>query len=104
MITEEQAEQAHENIRLMAERYGELVGLCKYLDHKRRTIRSQAFLNASGSSVAEREAKAETDAEYLAVIEEIKDAETEKATIATKIKGWELCVDIWRSENAQRRL
>jgi len=103
LIPDTDIERALDYIRDSAERYGELVGQCKYLEHKRKVVRSQAFLDATGSSVAQREALAETTPAYREVVKQIQSAETEKATIATLIKGAELKIEVWRSQNAQRR-
>jgi hypothetical protein len=100
MINFDRAEKAAEFIRDNAERYGQLIGLCKSLEHTRKIVFGKAFLNAVGNNVAEREAKAHASPEFKAVVEDIQNAWAEKETIATKIKAAELTIELYRSGNA----
>lgn len=98
-INEGRAEKAVEFIRDHAERLGELIGACKALEHKRKVVQGQAFLEADGT-VAERDAKAHTSTKYREVVEEIGNAWAEKETLATRLKAAELTIDVWRSQNS----
>lgn len=98
MISEERAERAVEFIRDNAKKYGDLVGLCKFLDHKRRVVRGEAFVNAEGT-VAEREAISESSDEYREVVNDLRNAWADRTTLETQLKGAELTIEVWRSEN-----
>ncbi len=100
MILFERAEKAAEFIRDHAEQYGHLIGLCKSLEHQRKVVFGQAFLEAVGKNVAEREAKAHISSEFKHIVEDIENAWAEKETIATQIKAAELTIELYRSGNA----
>ena len=53
MITFDRAEKAAEFIRDHAEEYGHHIGLCKSLEHQRKVVFGQAFLEAQGKNIAE---------------------------------------------------
>jgi hypothetical protein len=99
MISESRAEKAVEFIRDHAEQIGQLLGQCKALDHKRKIVRGQAFLEVETGSVAEREAKAETSEEYSAVVQEIQNTWAEWKTLETRLRAAELTYEAWRSQN-----
>ena len=100
MINFDRAEKAAEFIRDNAERYGQLIGLCKSLEHQRKIIFGRSFLERDGKNVAEREAKAYASVEFTCVVNDIQNAWAEKETIATKIKAAELTIELYRSGNA----
>ena len=99
MISEDRAERAVEFIRDNAEAVGNLFGKCKALDHKRKVIRGQAFLETETGSVAEREARAETSEEYRAIVIEIQNTWAEWKTLETRLRAAELTYEAWRSQN-----
>ena len=101
MIDEKRVEAAIAYYRDNADRYGQLVGLCKALEQKRKVVHGQAFLYAQGT-VAEREAKAHSSDAFKAVVEEIENAWAEKATIEINLKKSETTVDVWRSQNSSK--
>jgi len=100
MIDFERAEKAAEFIRDHAEDYGHHIGLCKSLEHQRKVVFGQAFLEAEGKNVAEREAKAHISAEFKHIVEDIENAWAAKETLATQIKAAELTIELYRSGNA----
>lgn len=102
-ITDAQVERAIEYLREHADEYAVAVGLCKFFDHKRKIIRSQAFLNSDLKTIAERQAEAEATPEYRKCIVDIRDAETNKALIATNFKRAELTIDVYRTQAATAR-
>ena len=101
VISEDRVENAVEYIRDHGEHLGLLVGQCKALEQKRKTVHGENFLYAQGT-VAEREAKAYSSEAYKAVTEEIENAWAEKTTLETRLKAAELLIDIWRSQNSSR--
>ncbi len=102
MISEERVEKAVEYIRDAAKPYAEALAAEKYLDHKRKVIRATQFAEADGT-MAERESFAERSQDYRDCINEYRDAVFKRAEIATLIKAAELTIEVWRSQNAQRR-
>jgi len=102
MLSDERAERAVEYLRDKADEYGAACGLAKFLDHKRRVVRGQIFLTSEGT-VAQREAIAESSAEYLEVITQLQNAETDKQILATKFKAAELTIEVWRTQAANVR-
>ena len=101
MISEKRVEMAVEFYRDNADRYGQLVGLCKALEQKRKVVHGQNFLYAQGT-VAEREAKAYASDGYKEIVEEIQNAWAEKTTLETQLKAAESQIDVWRSQNSSR--
>lgn len=99
-ISDKMVEKALDFLRDNAEDYGRLCGLTKFLDHKRKVVRGQQFLKVSGT-VAEREARAESSPEYQEVLNQYRDAETERVTLFTQIRAAELKIEVWRSLNAR---
>jgi hypothetical protein len=97
MISEERVEKAVEFIRDHADQLGNLVGVCKGLEQRRKVVHGQNFLEASGT-VAEREAKAYSSDGFMEITEEIENAWAEKTTVETKIRAAELTIDVWRSQ------
>lgn len=75
----------------------------KFLDHKRKVVRSQCFLEVEGKTVPEREARAETHEDYRLLLDEYEEAVYAEALLASKRKSAELAIEIWRSEGANRR-
>ena len=97
MISEERVEKAVEFIRDHADNLGELVGICKALEQKRKIVHGHEFLNAEGT-VAEREARAYTSDSLRELVGQIQNAWADKATLETQIRAAELTIDVWRSQ------
>jgi len=102
MITDESMEMALDYIRDQAAEYGRYVGLCKYLDHKRKVVRAQLMLDSDLKTVADRESEAMVSVDYNKILDEIKAAETEKATIHTMLNAAYYKIDCWRSVNSSK--
>ena len=101
MISESRVEKAVEFYRDHAERYGQLVGLCKALEQKRKVVHGQAFLGAQGT-VAEREARAYSSVEYRSIVEDIENSWADKTELESKLKAAEMTIDVWRSQNSSK--
>lgn len=74
----------------------------KYYDHHRKTVRALEYLNAKGDQKV-REASAMTSQAYTYALNNYKHAVQEYETINNKRKSAELTIEIWRSQNANRR-
>lgn len=77
-------------------------GLLAGLDRQEKTIKSVAFLDAVGK-VAEREASAYISQAFCEHITKIENATVDYETMRNKRMTAELIVEVWRSENANRR-
>ena len=102
MITDEAAEKALRYLASTDEKLGELVGHVKGLEHRMKTEKAMAFMQHSGT-VAEREAASQTGPQYLSMITEHEAAVTETEIIKAKRKTRELVIEVWRSQNSNRR-
>ena len=100
-VTDDQVEKALNFIRDAAPEYGRLRGLAKGLDHERKIIRGQAFLESDQKTAAAKEADAESSQAYQNIVKEIIIVETDLAILTTQIKAAELKIETWRSLNAR---
>ena len=108
-VSFKRADAAVQFVRDNAEKYGTLVGACKGLEHQRKVVHGQAFIdahspmstmsNSKPRPVAEREAIAYSSPEYKAVVEDIENTWAEKTTLETLIKSAEMTFDLYRSSN-----
>ena len=85
------------------EQLGQLKGTAKYLaEFKVKKIKGEQFLRNTGTK-DERESKAFNSPEYEAVMNEKKGVDIELETIVAKRKTCELTIEVWRSQNANKR-
>ena len=102
MIDEERVEKALEYLRDSSTEYGKQAGAIKAAEHMIKQHRALAFIDASGT-VAEREAKAQSDANVFRYQEELEDAEVAFRTIMARRKAAELLIEVWRTQSASNR-
>ena len=102
MITEEQVENALFYIRDHAEEAGRLAGSVKEAEMRRKTHMAMAYLDADGT-VAERDAIARTSRPAMEAYADYCECVAEYETIKLKIKASETCIEVWRTENSNRR-
>jgi hypothetical protein len=102
MISDEQIEKALDYLRDNAKLVGQLRGQKVQLEHMIKVIKAQKFLACDGT-VAERQAIADASPEVVAQIEDLKDCVTELETVLTLMKGAELKIEVWRTQNANLR-
>lgn len=84
------------------EDFGRLRGTCAAMEYQIKTAEALGYLDASGT-VGEKQATARTSDMYRDKIREYKDAKIEMETIAAKRKTCELTIEVWRSQNANKR-
>ena len=101
-ITDEEVEDALKYLASSAAEFGKLRGNIKFLDLKRKVVRGQAFLESGRKTAAAKTADAESCASYVAILEEIKDAEADYATAQAYITAATMRIDVWRSLNSRR--
>lgn len=102
MISNEQVEKALDYLRDTAEDLAQWRSRRVWLEEKKKTIRSHAFLGAEGT-VAEREAKARTDEEYLKALDDEREAVHEETLIRARRDAAEAKIEAWRSMEASKR-
>ena len=102
MITPEQVESALFFIRDHAKQAGKLAGAIKEAEARRKASMAIAFLQAQGT-VAEREARSRTDPSVISAYSEYCDSVAEYETLKLQIKASEMLIEVWRSENSNRR-
>ena len=74
----------------------------KALEYRLKTEKAVQFLNATGT-MAEKESSALASSEYNAMVDEYETAVYEFETMAAKRERAILTIDVWRSEQANRR-
>lgn len=82
--------------------YGALKGLVDGLTYRLKVIEAQGYLDAEGTQ-EQRKAAARTTAQYKLLAEELENSEIEFHVIGAKRKTCELHIEVWRSQNANRR-
>ena len=84
------------------EEHAKAKALVKGIEQSRKTVKAIAFLQASGT-MAEKEAIAYKSQEYQDIVAKYEDAVADEALLHNKRTTNALIVDVWRSENANRR-
>jgi len=102
MITDKQIEHALFFIRDNATIAGQLAGAVKESYARRKACQAIAFLQATGT-VAEREARAETDPAVQKAYNDYAESVAGMETMKLKIKASEMVIEIWRTQNSNRR-
>jgi hypothetical protein len=98
MVTLDRVERAIDYFREHADQYGFLVGHCKGLEHQRKVVYGQCFLEAKGGTVAEREAKAYVSPEYKSLVEEIENAWAERTTLETLFECGRMVYGVYKKD------
>lgn len=85
--------------------YGTAKGRAEGIKYHLKIAKAQAMVAQIGKdgTVAEKEARAETDEAYKAKVEEYANACLDRDVMGAKRKTAELIIEVWRSVNAGRR-
>ncbi len=102
-ISNEDVEKALEYLAHSAKPHAEWKSRMKWLEHKRKSVKSTVSLRQKGKSQAENSTKAEASPEYNQVLDEYKESVMEFTLIDSYRKAAELKIEIWRSLNANNR-
>lgn len=102
-ITDESIESALNFLRDSSKSLADWKARFKYLEQKRKSLKAAAFLEADGANVAEREAKAYRDEDYLKCLDEYKEAVYEYEILENQRRAAELRIEVWRTVNANQR-
>lgn len=83
--------------------YGHALGQVKVFEHKLKVVKAIESLKQEGKSATEREAKAMATEAYQEATKKYNDAVYDKETLGTKRKTCELIIEVWRTQQADRR-
>ena len=87
------------NARLYAEAKADRM----YLEEHRKTCKALLMNESQGKTVSDREQYAYSHKTYQELLQSFKNAILDEETLRIQIKGAELVIEIWRSENASNR-
>lgn len=74
-----------------------------YLEERRKSAKALLMNESTGKTVSDREKYAYSHPSYLALLQEFKNAILDEETLRIQIRGAELAIEIWRSEQATNR-
>ena len=74
-----------------------------YLEEHRKALKALLMNESTGKTVSDREQYAYSHASYQALLNNYKNAILEEETLRVQMKGAELTIELWRSENASNR-
>ena len=102
MIDEKQVERALFFLRDNAVKAGQLAGAVKEAEARRKASMAISFLEANGT-VAERDARSRVDPAVTRAYSDYCDAVSEYETIKLQISAAETLIEVWRTQNSNRR-
>ena len=86
------------------EKFGQLKASVKYFaEYETKRVKALAFVEAEGKTIPLKEANSMLDERVSKVYLEKEEVETEMEIMAAKRKTAELRIDVWRSQNANKR-
>lgn len=100
---EEQVEAALKELAKTDQSHANAKALCKFLDQKRKTVKAIAYQESKAKTDKARESAAYASKEFSEICEQIKSAEYDYQLLTNTRLRAQLAVDVWRSENANRR-
>ncbi len=83
--------------------YAESQAHSDWMERKAKIVKADEFINAKGSSVAEREAMALVSAAYMKISDELKMAQTKALIQKAKREDAEIAVRVWQTIQANKR-
>lgn len=102
-VNDESIERALNYLRDSSKLYADAKARMKFLEQKRKSLKAAAFIEAQGGNVAERESKAYMDTDYLACLDQYKQAVYDAELLAAERTAAELRIEVWRTLNANSR-
>lgn len=73
------------------------------LEHYIKAVKSVQMIASSQQSISGKEMEAQASKEFAEKIKELEMAAFEEKTIQTEIKGYELFIEVFRTESANNR-
>jgi hypothetical protein len=74
-----------------------------YLEEHRKALKALLMNESTGKTVSDREQYAYSHETYAQLLTDYKNAILEEETLRIQIRGAELTIEVWRSENASNR-
>ena len=102
MISDEQAEIAHNGLADTDEQNGRLQGYVAMAPHYIKLIKAKHFLDATGT-VAEKESRAYSSEDYIDFMKKLDDATVSYSVLDAQRATLQREIDIWRTLSANRR-
>jgi len=102
MISDEQAEIAHNGLAGSDDRFGRLQGYVAMAPHYIKLIKAKHFLDATGT-VAEKESRAYSSDDYVEFMKKLDEATISFNVLDAQRATWQREIDIWRTLSANRR-
>ena len=100
--SEQDVERALKYLRDTDEPYAQARAHRSAMEHRLKTIKAQAFLEAEGTQ-GEREQKAYDSPAYREALNDYENSFSDEPVYAAKRKRAELTIEVWRSINAGQR-
>jgi hypothetical protein len=74
-----------------------------YIEQYRKSLKAILFLGDGGKTIAEREAAAYSHADYLVLLEGLKEAVEQEESLRWQMVAAEARIEVWRSQEATNR-
>lgn len=104
MVTDEQVEKAIDFIRDNAPLLAEARGKRVYLEEYRKSKKAMLFISFKEGTVADREARAYSDPEYIELLRGLEEAVKEEERLRWMMTAAQVKVEVWRTQQANRRV
>lgn len=85
------------------EAFGQMKGVMKALEYRLKVCKAQEFLKSQASAANMKEQEAYASEAYQNLVKEYEGAVIDYETVAAKRETRILTVEVWRSQNANRR-
>ena len=103
MTSDEQLEGLLHKMRSVAPEYAKAKADRVYLEQFRKSKKAMLFRDAPSGTVADKENYAYSHAEYLQIIDGLREATKIEEELKIRLKAAELSVEIWRTQQANMR-
>lgn len=94
---------AAEFIIRSAKSYAQAKANRMYLEEHRKALKALLMNESTGKTVSDREQYAYSHLKYQELLDSFKNAVLDEETLRIQIRGAELVIEIWRSEQATNR-
>ena len=86
-----------------ARKFAEAKAQRMYLEENRKALKALLMNDSQGKTVADREQYAYSHKTYQELLQSYKNAILDEETLRIQIRGAELAIEVWRSEQATNR-
>ncbi len=86
-----------------ARKFAEAKAQRMYLEEHRKALKALLMNDSQGKTVADREQYAYSHKTYQELLQSYKNAILDEETLRIQIRGAELAIEVWRSEQATNR-